>query len=321
MSLAAGDPDRHCPQVAIFGSHPLLTVTVESLGSGSHIPGMEDIHFHAGGQGVWVARMAGMMNAAPVLCGFIGGETGDVLRPLLDALPGTLQLVETVGESGCYVIDRRDDERHLFAQSLSPPPSRHELDELFSGTCATALASKVLVVCNPLYDEALPLRIFSDLVSDVRANGTPVLVDLSTPRLDHALAGGPDLVKLNDWELAEFVSGPVSEPGQMRAAAERLRERGARSVVVTRGEKPFLALHGDVAYEVTPPSFERGSREGCGDSMMGALAAALANEMEWLDALVQGAAAGAANFLRHGLGTGSRSVVEDLVSKVEVRRL
>jgi len=29
-------------------------------------------------------------------------------------------------------------------------------------------------------------------------------------------------VKLNDWELAEFVRGPVSEPSELRAAAERL---------------------------------------------------------------------------------------------------
>ena len=308
--------------MAIFGPHPLLTVTVEALDVGDHTLGPnEDIHLHAGGQGVWVARMSGVMGAEPVLCGFIGGETGTVLRPLLDALPGTLQLVRTAGDSGCYVMDRREGERRLVSQSLSPPPSRHELDDLFSGACATALASKALVICNPLPGEALPLAMYSNLVSDVRGNGTPVLVDLSTPRLDEALAGGPDLVKINDWELAEFVCGPVSEPSQMRAAAERVRERGAGSVVVTRGEKPFLALHGDVAYEVTPPSFERGSREGCGDSMMGAFAAGLASDMEWIDALVQGAAAGAANFLRHGLGTGSRSVIDNLTSRVQVRRL
>lgn len=322
MDVAREDDDRPGPRVAVFGPHPLLTVTVEALGSGDQTPGIaEDIHLHAGGQGVWVARMAGMMGAEPVLCSFIGGETGAVLRPLLDGLPGSLRLVNTAGASGCYVMDRRDGERKLVARALSPPASRHELDDLFSGTCATALGSKALVVCNPLPGDALPLEVYSSLVADVRANGTPVLVDLSSPRLDHALAGGPDLVKLNDWELAEFVNGPVSEPGQMRAAAERLLERGARSVVVTRGELPALALRGDEAYELIPPSFGRGSREGCGDSMMGALAAAWADEVEWIDALVQGTAAGAANFLRHGLGTGSRSVVEELVAKVEVRRL
>ena len=322
MDVGCEELGRSDPRVTVFGPHPLLTVTVEALGSGADAPGVaEDIHFHAGGQGVWVARMAGMMGAEPVLCGFIGGETGTVLRPLLDAVAGRLRLVKTAGESGCYVVDRREGERHVVAQALSPPPSRHELDDLFSETCTAALGSKVLVVCNPLPDDALPVEVYANLVADVRANGTPVLVDISSPRLDHALAGGPDLVKVNEWELAEFVRGPVSEPAQLRAAAERVQEGGARSVVVTRGERPALAVRGDEAYELIPPSFERGSREGCGDSMMGAVAAAWANGVEWIDALVQGTAAGAADFLRHGLGTGSRSVVEELVAKVEVRRL
>jgi 1-phosphofructokinase len=53
--------------------------------------------------------------------------------------------------------------------------------------------------------------------------------------------------------------------------------------------------------------------------MVGALSAALARGMELEDALRLGAAAGATNFLRHGLGTGSRGVVEDLVQRVELR--
>ena len=50
--------------------------------------------------------------------------------------------------------------------------------------------------------------------------------------------------------------------------------------------------------------------------MMGGIAASLAAGAEWHQALVTGAAAGAANFLRHGLGSGSSRVVEDLVPRV-----
>ena len=52
------------------------------------------MHLHPAGQGVWVARMAGELGADPVLCGFIGGETGKVLQPLLDELPGSRRLVQ-----------------------------------------------------------------------------------------------------------------------------------------------------------------------------------------------------------------------------------
>ena len=90
------------PPVVVFGPDPLLSVTIEQAGAA------EQVHVHAAGQGVWVARMAGELGARPILCGFLGGETGDALAPLLEALPGERRLVRTAGFSGSYVIDRRN---------------------------------------------------------------------------------------------------------------------------------------------------------------------------------------------------------------------
>lgn len=304
-------------KVAVFGPHPMLSITIEALADG----GGDDIHLHAAGQGVWVARMAAELGAEPVLCGFIGGETGSVLRSLLTRLPVGLRLVETAAASGCYVHDRRSGERVPVAQNAASPPSRHEVDALFSSAVAAALDAAVLALCGPYPGEALPLELYGKLVADVRANGTPVVVDLSPPRLDSALEGGPDLVKINDWELASYIAGPVDTPARLRAAAQRLLDAGAGAAIVTRAGEPALVLRGELAWELVPPSFERGSREGCGDSMMGALAACLAAGRGWEETLRTGAAAGAANFLRHGLGSGSREVVEDLARRVELRPL
>lgn len=300
-------------RVAIFGPHPLLTVSLEREGETR-----ERVHFHPGGQGVWVARMAGELGGEPVLCGFAGGESGALLRPLLERLPGERRLVETATESGCYVVDRRAGARTPIAFTTSDPPSRHELDALFSLACAEAIACGWLVVANPMPADALPLEVYGNLVADARANGCRVLVDLSPPRLDSALTGAPDLVKINDWELAAYVRGPVSEPAQLRAAAERMREAGAASVIVTRGEQPALVLHEQEAWWIVPPRFERGWREGCGDAMMGALAATWAQGASFRDAVLRGAAAGAATFLRQGLGSASREVVDELVPAVSV---
>jgi 1-phosphofructokinase len=302
-------------KVAVFGPHPLLSITVESRPG----DGGDEIHLHAAGQGVWVARMAAELGAAPVLCGFIGGETGTALRPLLQRLPIELRLVETAASSGSYLHDRRSGERVPIDLSASASPSRHEIDALFSSTVAAALDSSVLALCGPFPSEALPLEIYANLVADVRANGTPVIVDLSPPRLESALEGAPDLVKINDWELARYIEGPVDTPERMRAAAQLLLDAGAGAAIITRAGEPALVLRGEQAWELVPPRFERGSREGCGDSMMGALAACIAAGLEWEETLRIGAAAGAANFLRHGLGTASREVVDDLARKVELR--
>jgi 1-phosphofructokinase len=304
-------------KVAIFGPHPMLSVTVEAMTA----DGGDDIHVHAAGQGVWVARMAAELGAEATLCGFLGGECGAVLRPLLDRLPIGLRLIETAAATGAYIHDRRSGERVPVAQSASLPPSRHEIDDLFSATCAVALDADVLALCGPYPGEALPLEIYGNLVADMRANGTPVVVDLSPPRLESALEGKPDLVKINDWEIAAYIEGPVDTEARMRAAIERLLEAGAGAAIVTRAEEPAMVVRGEEAWELIPPRFERGAREGCGDSMMGGLAACMAAGLDWEETLRIAAAAGAATFLRHGLGSADRGVVDDLARRVELRPL
>jgi 1-phosphofructokinase len=307
---------EHAGRICVFGPSPMLSVTIEARGEGR-----DDVHCHPAGQGVWLATMAGELGGWPVLCSLIGGETGVVLEPLLERLPGELRLVPSDSSNGCYVTDRRSGDRKLVAQAYVENPSRHAADELVAATTAAALESEVLAICNPYPGDAMPLDCYGALVANAKAAGVRVVADLSSPRIEAAAAAEPELVKLNDWELAAYVSGPVDTPERLRGAAERLRELGAANVLVTRAGDPALALLGDEAWELAPPAFEAGFREGCGDTMMGAVSAALALGRELPEALVLGAAAGAVNFLHHGLGTGSRREVEELSAEVGLRRL
>lgn len=300
-------------RVAVFGPDPLLSVTIEECN------GDDEVHVHAAGQGVWVARMAAELGAQPILCCMLGGEVGSTLGSLLERPQLNRRVAWTAGSNGSYIVDHRDGERRLVAASLRPTPQRHEVDDLVAATCAAASDSAVLVMCNPYPADGFPEDVYETIVADVRALGVPVLVDLSSPRLDRTLAHRPDLVKCNDWELAEYVQGPVDGTRALDAA-RRLREAGAQAVAVTRAEAPILVLPGDDdPYEIVPPPLPRGFREGCGDTMTGAIAAGWSRGMPLSEALVLGAAAGSANFLRRGLGTGSRAVVEKLAECVVVR--
>ena len=136
--------------------------------------------------------MAAELGARPVLCSFCGGESGALLEGLLSRLDVELRLIATATSSGCYVTDRRSGQRELLTCTLSDPPSRHELDGLFSIACAEGIAAGWLAVTNPMPGEALPLELYGDLITDARAGGCRTLVDLSSPRLDSALRGRPD---------------------------------------------------------------------------------------------------------------------------------
>ena len=184
-----------------------------------------------------MARTARELGATTRLCAFSGGEPGGCCGRCSRPWPATAGSWRPRPPSGCSVVDRRGGTRELLASAWSGAPTRHELDDLFSATCAAALSSQALAVCNPWPGDLLPLEVYGNLVSDARANGVPVLVDLSSPRLDSALEGSPDVVKINDWELAEYVSGPVDGP-RLRSAAELLLERGAGAAVITRGGEP-----------------------------------------------------------------------------------
>jgi len=243
----SASPKPQRPRVAIFAPDPLLSVTIEARGDA------DELHLHPAGQGVWVARMAAELGAMPVLCSLVGGETGATLLPLLDALPGAGRITHTAGSSGSYVVDRRGGERRVVATALRPAPQRHEIDDLVAETVATALGSTLLVMCNPYPAEGLPDEVYETIVADVKAAGIPVLVDLSSPRLDRTLSSRPDLVKLNDWELAGYVRGPVDGPLALEAA-RALQDAGARTVAVTRAEAPILVLPADgEPFEIVPP--------------------------------------------------------------------
>ena len=312
--LGRDSPMPRPADIVVFSPNPLLSITIERLGDG-----VDDVHLHAGGQGVWAARMAVELGGHPLLCGFAGGEPAALLEPLLVHSGCELRLVHTAARTGVYVIDRRDGDRKLIAAALSEPASRHEADDLLSVTLAAALDARVLSLCGPFPAETIEPGFFATLATDARAAGAEVHVDLSPPRLDAARRGRPALVKINDWQAAEFVVGPVDTPELLRAAAERMIAAGAERVVITRWGEPAFALLGDEALWLIPPDCPVGAREGCGDTMMGAVAAARAQGTDWHEALRVGAAAGAANFLRHGLGTGRRSEVEALMRHVELR--
>ena len=103
------------------------------------------------------------------------------------------------------------------------------------------------MICNPFPGDSLPLEVYGNLVETCARTARRCSSTCPRRASTARSRAGPDLVKVNDWELAEYVHGPVDEPERLRAAAERLRDAGAGIVLVTRGGEPALVLSGDEA--------------------------------------------------------------------------
>jgi 1-phosphofructokinase len=283
-------------------------------------PGTEpEIHVHAGGQGVWIARMLATLGLHVCLCGPFGGESGAVLVGLIEREGIEVRAVRATSGNGAYVHDRRGGERHEVASVATPALNRHELDDLYNAALVEGLSSDVVVLSGPDDDRVLPANVYRRLASDVTTNGTQVVVDLSGPHLDEAAAGAATVVKVSHEDLVEDGKAASEDPAELLRAMSALAACGAATVVVSRADQPTLALVDGRVLEVRAPIFERVDHRGAGDSMTAGIAAALARDADVESALRLGAAAGALNVTRHGLATGEPRLIERLANRVTIR--
>lgn len=296
----------------VFAPVPQLTITIEQPTDEA------ELHVHPGGQGIWQARMITSLGVDVTVCACIGGEVGQVLQPLIVAEGVTLRAVPRSTSSGWYVHDRRDGDREMVADHPGGPLSRHELDELYNLALAEGLRAGISVISGPADPAVVPADVYRRLASDLAANDTRVVADLSGDYLTATLAGGVHVLKVSHEEL--LADGRTDDDGDdaLIAAIRTLHGEGAESVVVTRGDRPSLALVDDEIVEVAAPRLQAADPRGAGDSFTAGVAAVLAQGGDLTQALRTGAAAGALNVTRHGLGSGRADAIAELVTRVRI---
>mgnify|MGYP001264648640 CR=1 FL=1 len=236
--------------------------------------------------------------------------------------------IDRADDAAAYVHDRRDGERSPVVETDDPPLSRHELDELYAATLREAMGAAVVLLSGPAGDEVLPADTYRRLAADLGAFDCLVMVDLAGERLDHALQGGVDIVKVSHEELlddgrlgvdAGHADAGRADESAIVEAMHRLRSDGAGAVIVSRESEGVLALIDGTVVRATAPDMEVVDTKGAGDSLTAAIAATTAREgADLRRAVAVGAAAGALNVTRHGLGTGDEGAILALAQHVVV---
>jgi 1-phosphofructokinase len=300
------------PRVMVFAPAPLLTVTIEQQAE------TMELHVHPGGQGIWQTRMIAALGVPVTLCVAVGGEVGDVVERQLAEQDVTVRAVRRESSTGWYVHDRRDGSRSELAQHPGRPLLRHDVDELYSVTLAEGLRAPVSVLSGPPDPAVVDPEVYRRLAADLTANGGAVVADLSGPHLAAVVDAGVTFLKVSHEELIDDGLAADDSVDALVRAGHELRDRGAATVLISRAGEPALAFVEGQVLEVIQPPLQIADHRGAGDSMSAGVAAVLARGGDTEEALRTGAAAGALNVTRHGLGTGRAEAVAELAGRVRL---
>lgn len=302
------------PRVCVLAPTPILTLTIES-GSADQDT---ELHVHPGGQGLWVARMAYSLGADVVLCGPFGGETGTVLAHLAEKENLRVRAVGTAGSNGAYLHDRRGGQREELAFMAPSRLDRHEVDDLYGTVLVEALDADVCVITGTYPATVLPGSFFGRLVGDLRAAGIKTVADLSGDAARQAARSGVDVLKMSHTELVEADLATGDSLPELELGARTLIDAGVRAVMVSRAADPALLVTAAHVREVVAPSVTTVDHRGAGDSMTAGIAVAVGRGLGIAEAARLGAAAGALNVTRRGLGTGHREQIERFAEQISV---
>jgi 1-phosphofructokinase len=301
--------------LCVFAPVLLLTVTLETRGDGE-----VELHVHCGGQGYWLARMAHILGAHPVLCAVTGGETGQVFEALVEE-GITLRRVTSPHATAAYVHDRRDGERREIARTQPTPFGRHEQDELHNLALGEAAAAGICVLAGTQDTDALSPEVYERLTADLASLSVRVVADVTGDNLRAGLRSGLDLVKLSDEELVLDGWAPGDEDDAIRKGIDALRDAGARDVVISRRERGLLACIDGTYLRAKSPELSVADPRGAGDSMTAALAIGRLDELDAVDSLRLATAAAAVNVTRHGLASGDGATIEKIMPHIDVEEV
>jgi tagatose 6-phosphate kinase len=315
--MTGGEPNGRAPGVVAVSTNPAIDrIALAPAAAGGGLVRARELLETPGGKAAHVAMVAAALGAGVRLVAAAGVP---LLGELLAAERIPAALVPTAAPTrGTYTVVDPHAGDVLEVHEPSLPLSGDECEALVTAATEAFAGAAVAVIAGSLPAGA-PLDLHARLARAASAVGAFAIVDSSsTPALERALAARPDLVKPNAAEAAAVLGG--ERP--LEAMAQGLRDCGARAVWLSAGpEGSLLADGAGVWHLAAPPPARVVNAVGCGDALVGGLAAGLARGLAPLDAAALGVAA-AADKLRHlHSGRVDAAAVEARVGAVTRRRI
>jgi len=275
----------------------------------------------AGGKGLNVARTIKRLGGEVSACTILGGHNGRWIEAQLESEGIPLFSAWGRGETRISTSIADPENHNLTEIYEGGPQIDRETWKRFEAAYQSALPKAEWVTFSGSLPPGAPQDGYLRLLRRAQEMDIPVLLDTHGEILHEIIPQGPWLVKMNAEEAGEILGKQITTLDQASAASQGLCERGARTAIITLGDRGAVIAREGQAWYARAPQVEVLAAVGSGDAMLGGFVLGISRGMPMLDALRLGVASGAANAATLGTGVVEKEIVEGLLEKIEIQRI
>ena len=254
-----------------------------------------------GGKGINVSTVLANLGIESTALGFTAGFTGEEIVKRVQNLGFTCDFIR-VPEGFSRINIKMKDFDGTEINGKGPIIGAAEVEQLFH-RLDQLKEGDVLVLAGSI-PASMPDSTYRDIMSRLSDKGILFEVDATGELLLNVLEYHPFLITPNNHELGEIFGVQLKTREAVIPYARKLRERGARNVLVSMaGQGAVLVDENGAVYELHAPLGKLVNAVGAGDSMVAGFLAGWMLKKEYLHAFKMGIAAGSASAFSELLAT------------------
>ncbi|QQE74574.1 1-phosphofructokinase [Brevibacillus composti] len=269
----------------------------------------------AGGKGINVSKVLGILGMESRALGFAGGFTGAFIRQELEQEGIVHQFIQLEQESRINLKIKAQSETDISGVPPHIPPEAlaalsRQLDQL--------TADDVLVLAGSL-PPGVPEHFYQSILKRLGPRGVRVFLDASGKALADSLPERPFLIKPNHHELGELYGVAISTPQEAIIYGKKAWEAGARHVIVSMAGQGAVLVSDHGVYTADIPRQAPVNSIGAGDSVVAGFLYALLQGQEIEEAFRFAIATGSATALSEGFCT--REKIGELIPRITITKV
>jgi len=268
-----------------------------------------------GGKGFNVSRLLSGFDTPSIALGFIGGDSGRILKNGLNSLGIQTDFVCVEGETRTNISIRSESRSHYIkANEPGPTITEKNVQKLLERIEALASPGDWWVLAGSL-PPGCPKDIYKRIITVVQSQGSKAILDTSGEPLVLGIEAAPYLCKPNLQEAEALTGGRGKSALEL---ASMVRELGPENVVISIGADGAIFIGKAGSFEVPSPRIEEKNPIGAGDSMVGGMVWALEQGFDFLDVVRWGVACGAGTASLEGTSVADMQIAQTLLDKIVV---